>query len=317
VVGTLLPYEEATVAAQVAGQIEKSRVDIGDRVTSGQEMALIDTTSYEALARQSAANVAKAAASAANAERNLKRVQQLHEDHIASPSDLDQAIADAEQARAEVKAVEAADAIARLDLERSRVKAPFDGAVAERIATTGDYVAIGTPIIRLVKTDPLRLRLEVPERESIAVRDRQAIRLTVDGDTNIYTSRMSRLAPALDQTNRMLLVEADMPSRGTLRPGLFGRAEIIVNDHELALSVPDKSIVTFAGLEKVVVVKDGKALEKHVTTGRRRNDAVEIVSGLAVGEMVVLEPGGLRTGQPVTFEPAAPSISESGNGPGH
>jgi RND family efflux transporter MFP subunit len=309
VVGTLLPFEEATIAAQVAGQIEKTLVDVGDRVTRGQEIALIDTTSYEALAQQSAANVAKVAATAANAERNLKRVQDLQKDKIASPSELDQATADAEQGRAEVKAAEAAEAIARLNLERSRVKAPFESAVAARIATVGDYVAVGTAITKLVKADPLRLRLEVPERAAAAVRQNQFVRLTVDGDTNIYSGQINRVAPALDPTNRMLLVEADVPERGSLRPGLFVRAEIVVNASEQALSVPANAIVTFAGLEKVVVAKDGKALEKNVTTGRRSGEAVEIVSGLSAGEIVVLDPGGLRTGQPVTVEHHEPALS--------
>src|SRR5436309_4232927 len=80
VVGTLSAHDEATMAAQVAGQIEKSHVDVGDRVTAGEELALIDTTSYEALARLSAANLTKAIASAANAAQNLKRVQELQKE---------------------------------------------------------------------------------------------------------------------------------------------------------------------------------------------------------------------------------------------
>ncbi len=300
VVGTLSAHEETTVAAQVAGQIEKYRVDLGDRVTAGQELALIDTTAYEALSRQSAANLAKATASAANATQNLKRIQDLQKDKIASGSDLDQAVAESDQAQAEVRSAEAADAIARLNLERSRVKAPFDGAVAERIASLGTYAAIGTPIVKVVKTDPLRLRLEVSERESIHVRHGQAVRVTVEGDTNVYAGTLARVAPAIRESSRMLLVEADVPAQGSLRPGLFARAQIVVSAGEPALSVPAGSLITFAGLEKVVLVVDGKALEKTVVTGRRGADWVEIVSGLSAGQPVVLDPAGLRTGQSVT-----------------
>ncbi len=300
VVGTLSAHEETTVAAQVAGQIEKYRVDLGDQVTAGTELALIDTTAYEALSRQSAANLAKATASAANATQNLKRTQDLQKDKIASGSDLDQAVAESDQAQAEVRSAEAADAIARLNLERSRVKAPFDGAVAERIASLGTYAAIGTPIVKVVKTDPLRLRLEVPERESIHVRNGQAVRVTVEGDTNVYAGTLARVAPAIRESSRMLLVEADVPAQGSLRPGLFARAQIVVSAGEPALSVPAGSLITFAGLEKVVLVVDGKALEKTVVTGRRGADWVEIVSGLSAGQPVVLDPAGLRTGQSVT-----------------
>jgi RND family efflux transporter MFP subunit len=299
VVGTLQAHDEATVAAQVAGQIEKTVVDLGDPVTAGQELALIDTTSYEALARQSAANLAKVKASAAHAAQNLKRVQELQKDKIASSSEFDQAVAESDQAVAEVKAAEAAEAIAQLNLSRSHVRAPFAGSIAERVVSIGDYVAAGAPIVRLVKTDPLRLRLEVPEREAPAVRGGQAVQVSIEGDTNAYSGTITRVSPAIRQEDRMLQVEADVPNRGGLRAGLFVRARIVVNEREAALSVPASALTVFAGLEKVVVVQDGKALEKPVTTGRRGSDWMEIVSGLAPGETVVLEPGGLRTGQAV------------------
>jgi RND family efflux transporter MFP subunit len=299
VVGTLAAREEAMISAQVAGQLEKNLVDLGDRVKVGQEIVLIDTTSYDALAAASAANLTRANASAANAAQNLKRIQDLQKERIASASDLDAAVADAARTSAEVKAAEANDAIARLNLDRSRVKAPFDGVVAERIASAGDYLAVGAPIARLVQTDPLRLRLEIPERESTAVRAGQSVRVSVEGDTNIYRGQLARIAPAIRPENRMLLVEADVPNPGGLRAGLFARATIVVNEREEAVSIPAEALITFAGLEKVVLIKDGKAAEKAVTTGRREGGWVEITGGLRVGEQVVLEPAGIRTGQPL------------------
>jgi membrane fusion protein (multidrug efflux system)/multidrug efflux system membrane fusion protein len=316
VVGTLAANEEAVVAAQVSGQIEKALVDLGDRVTAGQEMVLIDTTAYEARVRESAANLARATAAAANAERQLKRVQELQRDNIASNSDLDAAVSEAGKTQADVKALEAADAIARLNLERSRVRAPFDGAVAQRVAGVGDYLSVGTPIARLVKTDPLRLRLDVPERESGAIRTGLNVRVMVEGDTNIYTGKIARVAPALREANRMLAVEADVPAQGSLRVGRFVRAEIVVNESEAALVVPEPALIVFAGLEKVVSAKDGKVTEKAVTTGRRGADWVEIVSGLNAGELVVLEPAGLRTGQLVIIESNATATSSGGTNSG-
>jgi RND family efflux transporter MFP subunit len=299
VVGTLAPHEEATVAAQVAGQIERSYVDVGSRMKAGEKMALIDTTSYQVLVRQAAANVARAAARAENVRQTLERVQQLHRDRVASRSELDQALADEGQAKAEVQAAEATAAIAKLNLERSQVKAPFDGSVAERVASVGDYVAVGAPILRLVKTDLLRLRLLVPERESPVVKLGQQVRVSVEGDTQVHSGRVARIAPAVREADRVLEVEADVPNPGGLRGGLFARAEIVVDEHGQGVSVPGRALVSFAGLEKVVLVKDGKAVEKTVTTGRRGEGWVEIVSGLKAGETVTLEPAGLRTGQAV------------------
>lgn len=314
VVGTLSAHEEATVAAQVAGQIETNRVDLGSRVTAGQELALIDTTSYEARARQSEAALAKATAAAASATRNLKRVQDLQKSQVASTADLDDAVTEAGKTAADVKAAEAAHAIARLDLERSRVLAPFDGAVAQRLVNAGDYVAIGTRMMRLVKTDPLRLRLEVPERESMAVRVGQTVRLTAEGDTNVYRGRISRVAPAIREADRMLEAEADVPNPGSLRVGLFANAQIVVNEGEQVVSVPANALIIFAGIEKIVTVKDGKALERSVTTGRRHGEWVEVVAGLSAGEAVVLNPAGIRTGQPLIAGDAAPVANAATNG---
>ncbi len=297
VVGTLAAREEATIAAQVAGQLETNHVDVGDRVKTGQELALIDTTSYDALGNASAANLASAVASAANAAQNLHRTQELQKDKIASTSDLDAAVAEAARMQAEVNAAKAYDAVARLNLNRSRVKAPFDGTIAERLASAGDYLAVGTPIARLVQTDPLRLRLEVPERESVLVHVGQNVRVTIEGDTNIYRGQLARIAPAIRDNNRMLLVEADVPNPGGLRAGFFAQAQVIVNAREEVTSVPANALITFAGLEKVVVAMDGKAGEKTVTTGRREGNWVEIISGLNSGETVVLNPAGIRTGQ--------------------
>jgi len=163
----------------------------------------------------------------------------------------------------------------------------------------------------LVKTDPLRLRLDVPERECLLVRTGQVVQLSIEGETNTYAGRIARLSPALDEQTRTLRVEADVPRQGSLRPGLFARARIVVTEQEQALTVPAEAIITFAGLEKVVTVEDGKALERVVATGRRDQDWVEILSGIRAGEPVILGPRGLRTGQRVTVsdgaKPGAPA----------
>ncbi len=96
-----------------------------------------------------------------------------------------------------------------------------------------------------------------------------------------------------------LVVEADVRNNGNLRPGAFARAEIVTNDAKMAVTVPSKAIVTFAGIEKVILVQNGKALEKPVTTGRRNGEWTEIVAGINVGDQVVVDPGNLQSGQAV------------------
>jgi len=171
--------------------------------------------------------------------------------------------------------------------------------VQEKRASVGEYLASGAPVVNIVKMDPLRLRAEIPERESRNVHSGQNVRVTVEGDPNVYLGQIRRLSPVITEQNRMLMVEADVRNNGSLRPGSFARAEIVTNDARMAITVPNNAIVTFAGIEKVIVVQNGKALEKPITTGRRSGEWTEIVAGVNLGEKVVVDPGNLQSGQPV------------------
>jgi RND family efflux transporter MFP subunit len=147
--------------------------------------------------------------------------------------------------------------------------------------------------------DPLRLRAEIPERESHSIRSGQDVRVIIEGDTTVYLGKIMRLSPVIAEQNRMLLVEADVRNNGRLRPGSFARAEIVTNEAKMAVTVPNNAIVTFAGIEKVIVVQNGKAVERPVTTGRRNEEFTEVVSGLSLGEKVIVDPGNLQSGQAV------------------
>lgn len=163
IVGTLFPKDEATICAEVEGRVEKTTVDFGDRVSKGQDLAQVDTAAYEALSRKAAADVERARATVTNAELNLTRIQALRLNNISSISDLDKAVAEAEQARAEVKAAEAAKTVADLNLARSRVRAPFDSAVTERLVGAGDFAHIGTPLFHIVNDRLIKFITSVPE----------------------------------------------------------------------------------------------------------------------------------------------------------
>jgi RND family efflux transporter MFP subunit len=190
-------------------------------------------------------------------------------------------------------------ALAKQQLADTAVYAPIDGIVQEKRASVGEYLNAGAAIVSIVKMDPLRLRAEVPEREAANVRSGQNVRVTVEGDSNVYVGQIMRLSPVIAQQTRMLVVEADVRNSGRLRPGAFARAEIVTNDAKMAVTVPTNSIVTFAGIEKVIVAQNGKALEKPVTTGRRSGEWTEIVTGVNVGDQVIVDPGNLQSGQAV------------------
>lgn len=290
VIGTLYAKDEATVAAQVEGQVEKTRVDFGDRVTDGQELALIDTTSYEALARQAVAAVAKAEANALNANQNLKRIQDLQQQSISSASDLDKAVADAAQAAADVKAAEAANAIARLNVERSHVRAPFDGAVAERIASAGDYMKIATPLFRLVNDSVLKFIFQVPERYASFVTKKLPVEFGVDnypGET--FTGGVYLISPAVSTASRAFGVGALVTNTDfRLKANTFARGTLVLQRAVPTPMVPLDAVVNFAGVTKVFVVENNVARTRGVSVGRIQGGMQEIVSGLREGENVVV-----------------------------
>jgi RND family efflux transporter MFP subunit len=357
VTGTLAAQEQSTLSAKVPGRLQRLAVDIGSVVREGDLLAQVEPRDYELRLQQAGAalaqarvalglplegeddrialvevsSVKQAQAVLEEAAKNRERIENLSTVGIASQAELDTVRASytvalarhevaLEEARTRLAALAQRRAeyeIARKQLADASVRAPFDGAVQSRPANLGEYVAVGAPIVTLVKSNPLRLRLEVPERDAMMVRHGQLVQLRVEGDTNVYPANIARLSPALSEQDRMLRLEANVPNPGNLRPGLFASASIIVDEHEEVLTVPTNVVVTFAGIEKVVVVQDGKALEKDVNTGRRRGDRVEIVSGLRVGEGVVLDPAGLRTGQrvSVTAPPAATSAAGATSAP--
>lgn len=344
--GFLLAEEAATLSVKIGGRLKTLPVDIGSPVKRGDVIAQVEPRDYELRMQQAAAALAQARATVGlplegtddqfdpektstvkeakavldEATRNRDRVLKLSEVGVLSKSELDameasftvalnryEAAGEEARTRQAVLAQRRAEFdLARQQLADTSLRAPFDGVIQFRLANLGEFLPAGSPAARLVKTDPLRLRLEVPERDAASIRLAQRVRLTVDGDTNVHTGALTRVSPAIDDQTRMLIVEADIRNDGSLRPGLFARAQIITRENDEGLSVPANALITFAGIEKVVVVNEGKAAEKSIGTGRRGPEWIEVTSGLNPGEMVVLNPGNLRTGEAVTVTESLP-----------
>jgi len=290
VIGTLFAKDQATVGAQVEGQCEKTLVDFGDRLTTGQEIALIDTTTYQALAQQAAANLAKARASAANGGQNLKRTQDLAKEKIASASDLDKAVADAEQAEADVKAAEAAEAVAQLNLAHSRVKAPFDGAVAQRIVSKGDYAKAGSPLFEVVNDSVLKFIFQVPERYASLVQKELRVRFNVDnypGET--FGGGVYLISPAVSTASRAFNVGALVTNTNfRLKANTFARGALVLERAVPTPMIPLEGVVSFAGVTKVFVVEGDTVHARAVKVGRIQDGRQEVLEGLKAGERVVV-----------------------------
>src|SRR5258705_2032715 len=338
--GTLAAEEQIILGTKVIGRLGEISVDLGSRVRKGQAIARIDQSDYrlrvdqaEAALQQARARLAipptgnsdkvdiektatvrQAAAVLKEAQLSHGRMVELWERKFIARAELDTAISQLavaegryQDAIEEVRNRQAVMVQRRSELEIARqqfadtvITSPFDGAVSERQASIGQYLPAGAPIVTLVRTDPLRLRLAVPEREAGLVRIGQSVDLTVEGDSNKYQGLVARLSPAIAEDNRTLMIEAEVPNRrGELRPGSFAKADIVVEAGQRIVTVPVDAIVTFAGIEKVLTVAKNSAVEKGVHTGKRLDNQVEILDGISVGESVIVRPGNLVGGQPV------------------
>ena len=193
--------------------------------------------------------------------------------------------------------------IARQQLADSVLYAPISGVIRQRNANPGQFLAAGTPVVTLVQIDPLRLQTAVPEREARMIRTGQPVRVTVEGAPGTHQGRIARISPAFDEANRTLLVETQVSNTsGVLRPGAFSRAEIVVAAGYRALLVPASTVVTFAGIDRVFTLNDGKASEKRIKAGRRSEEGVEILDGIKTGDVVILSPGNMTDGEEVVVK---------------
>lgn len=339
VTGTLAAYDQATVSAKVPGRVKSIAVDLGSVVKQGQIIAQIEQQDYQLRLQQAEAALAQARARVGlppegkddridpektgtvrqaqalldDAKLKLERAENLFQRGVLAKAQLDGAEAEHKVALSRyqdaVEEIRNRQAlvvqrrseleIARQQLADSSIYAPFDGVVQEKRASIGEYLAAGAPIVNVVRMDPLRLRAEVPERESRNVHVGLAVRVTLEGDANVYAGKIARISPTITAQNRVLIVEAEVHNNGQLRPGSYARAEIVSDDSNAAIAAPLNAIISFAGIDKVILVQDGKAVEKPITLGRRTADWAEILSGLKAGDVVVINPGNLQSGQPV------------------
>ena len=255
------------------------------------------------------ADVAAAKVTLELAEKNLKRAEKLIESGDVSRSFYDdqrarrdqlkeqyevqlaqarQNYAAVEVARTNVANAEASLALAKKNLSYAFIPAPIDGFVTERTADLGEYVSPQQKVATVVRTNPLRIRIDIPEQAIPAVRVGQSVSITTSAwpDKN-FSGRVARIAPNVSASSRTLTVEAEIDnSGGALKPGQFATVRILQERSEPAVLVPARAVVTEAGVSRAFVIKDGHAEQRIVSTGQTEGDLIEIKSGIAADEQV-------------------------------
>ena len=272
----LLPLRRATLSAEVSGNVEELRVELGERVRKGQVLARIDT---RALRQQ----VAEAEALYTQALDRFQRAEKLFAKRSITKGQQIDAVASRDVAEARLASV-------RLLLEKSEVKAPWTGHVAAKLVEVGDYAGPGQPLIELVAMD--RLKVKAPASAADVPYLRVGVPVVVRVDVfpgEEFEGEVVRLGAELDPGTRTLDVEAEIANPDLrLRPGLFGRLELQRRELSDALLVPLKAVVDFENQKVVYVVNGDRAERRAIELGPVVGARVVIEEGVARGESVVV-----------------------------
>jgi RND family efflux transporter MFP subunit len=302
--GALFARESATISSEVEGAIAQVDADFGDTVRAGQVMIRINPREYQLRVGTAQAALDQARAKLANSSARYLRAQQLRDEHTISPEQFDQLAAALGVDQADAEAAEKALALVRKKLADTEIRAPFTGSVQKRMVSLGEYVATGNQLYQLIATDQIRLRSPLPERLVPLVKVGMPIHLTIDAQPAAhYVGAITRIAPALEESTRTLLIEAEVANPDhALKPGFFAHVTINLG-RDAALLVPIGAVLRYAGVARVFVIDHGVVRAREVTTGNVVGDQVEITGGLKEGERVATsDVDRLADGTAVTFE---------------
>jgi len=293
---TLESERHAQAVAKLGGIVLEILAEEGDVVESGQVLARLERDRYEFQARQTAAALRKI-------ENELERARELHQRNLISTDEY-------ERLRFDAESQQASHDLAQLDLQHTEIRAPISGVIAERMVKTGNLVTQYQPLFVIDDFDPLWAVLHVPERELNLLAPGQTAELQVDAYPGInFTGEVLRISPVVDATTGTFraTVSFSDPS-GRLRPGLFGRVQVIHDRRNDVPLIAHEALLSEDGETAVFVTnsdagEDVMTVERRIIeTGYRSERGVEVLNGLSEGERVVTAgKNSLRDGASITI----------------
>jgi len=300
-VGSLRSDETVIVRPEASGRIAEIGFREGQRVAKGASLIRLDQSIQRAELLQADANLALA-------KSRIERARYLHGKGFISSQARD-------ESESNYKIAQAAYQLSAARLTKLEIKAPFAGIVGLRMVSIGDYVREGQDIVNLEAIELLKLDFRIPEIFLKEVSVGQPLQLTLDAVPNkIYAGQVLAINPLLDANGRSIVVRAAVKNTGgTLRPGMFARVTLLSSQIQNGLTIPEQALIPLGDDVFLYKIADGRALRTKVEIGQRTTGVVEIVSGLVVGDVVVIagQPK-LRDGEAVkiaTVDGKAPEAS--------
>ena len=322
--GTIRARSTAVMSSKVMAYVRQVTVQVGDRVTEGQELVTLDAQDLDANVHRAEASeaevrstipeadygVAGAKANLDLAQSTFKRMEELASKKSISNQEFDEAsarlkstqasfdMARAKRSQLDSKLAQVEQEIraARIMRDYTRIAAPFSGMVTAKSVEPGNLAAPGAPLLSIERDGTYRLEASVDESKLPFVKPGQTVDVALEALDRRLTSRVSEIVPAVDASSRAYTVKIDLPPLPDVRSGVFGRAWFPIGSRKV-VTIPAAALVERGQLQSVFVIDDGIARNRLITTGKRKLNTLEVLSGLSEGDKVVSPiPSGLADG---------------------
>ncbi len=273
--GILLPAEMVDLKTENGGKIIELNIDEGKRVKKNNLLARINDN-------EARASLSKLEVELKLATEELDRKTQLKEKGVISQQDHDLAVSKVAALKADIRKITA-------QIEKSEIRAPFDGTLGLRHVSLGEVVTPSTVFASLVQDDNLKLEFSVPERYAQHIKKGQKVVFTSGTSNSKYSASIFAHDPIIDETTRSLKVRAVVSNRNkVLLPGSFASVHLNLSGSDKTTVLPPQSLIPVLGGQSVVVSRGGKAIFQSVRTGARTATEVEVISGLNHGDTVLI-----------------------------
>jgi RND family efflux transporter MFP subunit len=307
--GSIIAPRTTQLSAEVTGRLASVRVDAGSVLRKGEVAFVVEPEPYEIALEEARAGMELAEAEAAQEKQELERTRILAEQRVVATQQLDLRRTMVAVANARVSQALARLHRAERDLERTRVRAPYDSSVVERYLHEGANLSgPASVVLTLQSIVGFEAQLNIPEASAVSAKVGDLVRLTIQGHSEPIDSKVIAVNPRIDPESRTYTVRAPVPG-ATAKAGAFVRAEITPVGVRSGLVLPRSAILRRDGRSLVFRLLDGKAVATEVVVGANGLRRAEIVSGLESGEEVIvgnmidrLADGApvVRTGSPAT-----------------
>jgi membrane fusion protein (multidrug efflux system) len=252
-------------------------------------LAVLDVTDYNLQRREAQAEVSRIEALLSNQKRLVERNKTLVEKNFISKTALDEVSTQESALREQLDGARARLASVSHTGNKARIVAPIDGVIQTQIVSVGDYVKIGDPIVQIISRQRLRAHLPFPENVAAKIQPGLTVRLSTPTASDEVITKVRELKPMVGANNRAVDITADVVDQPGWQPGASVNAVVVLDEREAAIVVPEQSIVLRPAGEVVYVIKDEVASQRKVRTGMRQEGNVEIIEGLAEGEIIAVD----------------------------